>query len=85
VSRELGIGLVGFFDAGGVWKAGEFYFQSPKRYGDTTPPLGLYKSVGAGIRWNSPMGPIRIEYGHGLDRLHDSGSDKIEFGMGQTF
>lgn len=85
LSKEMGITLVGFFDAGGVWKPGEFYFQAPKRMNDNAPPLGLYKSVGAGIRWNSPMGPIRIEYGHGLDKLYDSGTDKIEFGMGQTF
>ncbi|MBN2141283.1 MAG: outer membrane protein assembly factor BamA [Desulfovibrionaceae bacterium] len=85
VDKEMGISLVGFFDAGGVWKEGEWLLSDPKRKDADTPPLGLYKSVGAGIRWFSPMGPLRIEYGYGLDELYDSSRSKIEFSMGQTF
>jgi outer membrane protein insertion porin family len=31
-------------------------------------PLGMYYSVGAGIRWFSPIGPLRFEWGFPLTR-----------------
>ena len=51
-------GLVGvlFYDTGNSWTDSEGY-----KFGD------LRKSVGGGIRWYSPMGPLRLEYGHVLD------------------
>lgn len=68
------IGLIGlvFFDAGNVWDKNEMY------------DLDLYKSVGFGIRWNSPMGPLRLEYGYPLDDLKDN-QGKFEFSMGTFF
>jgi len=47
--------------------------------------LGLYKSVGAGVSWNSPMGPVGVVYGYALDQLDDAGRHKIELLMGQNF
>lgn len=46
---------------------------------------GFRSDIGAGIRWNSPMGPLRIEYGYKLDP--DSGEDtgKWQFSMGAMF
>jgi len=49
------VGLV-FFDAGNVFGDGE-----------TIDILTFRQSVGGGIRWFSPVGPIRIEYGHIID------------------
>ncbi|MUM78116.1 outer membrane protein assembly factor BamA [Pseudodesulfovibrio sp. F-1] len=84
LSKEYGIGSLLFFDAGNSWKESEMFFSSPVRKG-TAPTLGLYKSVGAGINWYSPMGPIGIVYGYGLDRLGGTGRHKIEMLMGQQF
>ena len=28
---------------------------------------GLRKGVGLGLRWKSPIGPLRVDIGHGLD------------------
>ncbi len=44
----------------------------------------LYTSFGGGIRWYSPMGPIRIEYGSILNGKEYSGG-RWEFSMGGTF
>ena len=33
--------------------------------------LSLYKSVGFGFRWFSPIGPLRFEWGIPLDRRRD--------------
>ncbi|MFH1915299.1 MAG: outer membrane protein assembly factor BamA [Pseudomonadota bacterium] len=84
LSKEYGITSLIFFDAGNSWKESEMFFSSPVRKG-TTPALGLYKSVGAGINWYSPMGPVGIVYGYGLDRIGTTGRHKIEMLMGQQF
>ncbi len=84
LSKKMGIIGSLFFDAGNAWKEGEMFFSNPTRRLES-PPLGLYKSVGVGIRWFSPMGPLRLEFGHGLDELYDSSKNKVEFNMGQTF
>ena len=34
-------------------------------------PFSLYKSVGIGFRWFSPMGPLRFEWGFPLNRRKD--------------
>ena len=35
-------------------------------------PLSLYKSVGFGFRWQSPIGPLRFEWGIPLDRRREA-------------
>ncbi|MFH1152591.1 MAG: outer membrane protein assembly factor BamA [Pseudomonadota bacterium] len=46
----------------------------------------LYTSWGGGIRWYSPMGPIRIEYGMVLNgNEYKTGKGRWEFSMGSTF
>ncbi len=73
LNEDLGImGLV-FFDAGEVWDSGE------------RVDLDLYKSIGAGIRWYSPLGPIRVEYGYGLDKLYGKSQRRVEFSVGHIF
>jgi outer membrane protein insertion porin family len=85
LSKKMGIYGSTFFDAGNSWKEGELWFSNPSRGGIASPPLGLYKSVGVGLMWYSPMGPLKLEFGHGLDNLYDSSNNKVEFNMGQTF
>jgi outer membrane protein insertion porin family len=73
LNEDLGLmGLV-FFDAGEVWDTGE------------KVDFDLYKSIGTGIRWYSPLGPIRVEYGYGLDKLYGKSQSRVEFSVGQTF
>ena len=74
VLQEQGVvGLV-FFDAGNVFGAGDSYGFS-----------GIRKSVGGGVRWYSPFGPLRVEYGVNLDPQYDEASGNWEFSMGGTF
>ena len=69
-------GLVGlvFFDAGNVFEKDESWKFS-----------GIRKSVGLGIRWYSPMGPLRLEYGKNLDPKYDEEAGKWEFSVGGSF
>ncbi|MGM0423303.1 MAG: outer membrane protein assembly factor BamA [Thermodesulfobacteriota bacterium] len=72
LAEDLGLLGVFFFDAGNVWGK------------DETPEFDFYKSVGAGIRWNSPFGPLRLEYGYPLDDLKGN-NGRFEFTVGQAF
>lgn len=84
LSEELGITALVFFDAGNSWQEDEMFFEPVERYGKT-PALGLYKSVGAGLNWYSPMGPVGFVYGYALDDLDNSSRHKVEFLMGRPF
>ena len=42
-------------------------------------------SVGAGIRWLSPLGPLRFEWGYNLDRYPEEDASVFEFSIGKAF
>ncbi|MEW6076535.1 MAG: outer membrane protein assembly factor BamA [Thermodesulfobacteriota bacterium] len=71
------IGLVGllFYDTGNVYDVGE------------SIDLGnLRETAGFGIRWFSPMGPIRLERGYILDAKDgEDSSGRWEFSIGTAF
>lgn len=73
LNQDMGlVGLV-FFDAGNTWDDGESFGSK------------LYKSIGTGVRWYSPLGPLRLEYGYGLDKLEGEKHSNVEFSIGQVF
>jgi outer membrane protein insertion porin family len=75
--KDLGIVGVVFYDTGNVF--------SP---GDSIDLGSLRQAAGYGIRWYSPIGPIRIEGGHILDPIEADGEDSgvnWEFSMGGAF
>ncbi len=45
----------------------------------------LRKTAGIGLRWMSPLGPIRLEWGFNLYPEDDENNDKIEFSLGGFF
>ncbi|MBI5483876.1 MAG: outer membrane protein assembly factor BamA [Deltaproteobacteria bacterium] len=73
--QDFGVKAVMFFDYGNA-------FVSSK---DLTKTM-LF-SYGAGIRWASPIGPLRLEYGIPINprSQHDSKSGKFEFTIGSLF
>lgn len=72
--KEQGVMGVLFFDAGNVYEKDEDYSFR-----------GLRKSIGAGIRWYSPMGPLRLEWGYNLDPKYDEPSSNWSFSIGSPF
>lgn len=72
--KEQGLVGVVFFDAGNVFgKDDNFTFND------------IPMSTGAGVRWYSPLGPIRIEYGYILNRRTDDPTGNLEFSIGGFF
>jgi outer membrane protein insertion porin family len=69
-----GLGIVAFLDGGNVWQK----VQEMK--------LGSVKyTAGLGLRYNTPVGPIRIDYGHKLDRENGESSGEVHFSIGHAF
>lgn len=74
IETEFGLQGVLFFDAGDAWGGGDHDDFSVKR------------SIGVGIRWYSPFGPLRLEYGYALDDIKSQGDKgRLEFSVGQFF
>jgi outer membrane protein insertion porin family len=67
VFDKVGIRGVVFYDLGNTYKPG-FFFKDPDH---PDVALSLFKSVGFGFRWFSPIGPLRFEWGIPLDRRRD--------------
>ena len=76
ILKNMGLNGVLFLDMGNVWS------EDTDEGFDITD---LRKSVGAGIRWLSPMGPLRIEWGYNFDRKPDDDTSNWEFRMGGNF
>lgn len=73
------IGIV-FYDIGGL--------ANQEAADPAQQQLGLddlRQSVGAGFRWNSPVGPIRVEYGFKIDPLPGESPGQWEFAFGGAF
>jgi len=61
---KVGVRGVLFADAGNAFAPGKFT--------DDAVSYSLYKSIGFGFRWFSPIGPLRFEWGIPLDRRRDT-------------
>jgi outer membrane protein insertion porin family len=70
--KKLGLTGTVFFDAGNV-------------YGPDYIGPFLRTSAGVGIRWFSPMGPLRVEWGYNLSKHPSERSSAWEFTMGGSF
>lgn len=68
-----GLGLVTFIDSGNVWV----------KTSDVRP--SLKHTAGAGLRYNTPVGPLRIDYGYKLSREAGEGSGALHFSIGHAF
>ena len=77
IFRAAGVSLVVFFDAGSAfgdpWGNGSINFND------------LRLSYGGGVRWVSPMGPLRFEYGIPINRRPGERESVFDFSMGSLF
>ena len=66
--------MAGFFDIGNVYG-----FSTKFDLTDTR------EAAGAGIRWQSPFGPIRVDYGFNLDQRPGEKPGAFNFSVGSPF
>jgi outer membrane protein insertion porin family len=64
---------------------GVVFFDTGNSYDSFDKFGNLRYTAGAGIRWISPMGPIRVEWGYNLNKRKDEKSSRIEFTFGTFF
>jgi len=77
VVRQAGISTVVFFDAGNA-------FGDPWGGGHINP-LELRMSYGFGVRWFSPMGPLRFEWGFPINPREYERNAVFDFSIGSLF
>ena len=68
-----GLGIVGFLDSGNVWTTAD------------EVDLNLRSSAGIGLRYNTPAGPIRLDYGWKLDVKPGESPGEFHFSIGHAF
>ena len=66
--------IFGFMDAGNVWREGE-------KISATT----LRSSVGLGLSWISPVGPLRLSWGRPLRVQPNDRIQRFQFQIGTAF
>lgn len=66
--------LVAFVDSGNVW-----------REISEVDPFQLRYSVGGGVRYSTPVGPVRVDYGHKINRRPGETSGELHFSIGHAF
>ena len=76
ITEEYSVAGVFFYDRGDVYRIDE-----------TIDLIDQFSSVGTGIRWNSPVGPIRLEYGWVIEgkNVRSPGDGQFEFSFGAFF
>ena len=94
--EAVGIRAVIFTDGGNAWNLFDFKDQFGNCQAPVAPeadrssrPCGisgfLRYSVGFGIRWFSPLGPLRFEWGIPIRRRPQDSPIRFEFTIGQSF
>ena len=75
------IGLVVFFDAGRAWdnKGRDMDYHRDKSF-----PNEIGTTAGVGLRLNTPVGPLRFDFGWPVGKKLDSGME-FYFNMGHSF
>ena len=88
----MGIFGVVFTDGGNAWNLENKLCQAPETSeGDPTidpcgvNPFSIRTSVGFGLRWISPLGPLRFEWGIPLARREYEDKIRFEFTIGTAF
>jgi outer membrane protein insertion porin family len=74
IPLPFGFRLAAFFDIGNVYGFGTSFDITSTR-----------EAVGAGVRWQSPFGPIRVDYGVLVDREEGEDFGALHFSVGSPF
>jgi outer membrane protein insertion porin family len=95
VIDKVGIRGVAFFDFGNAWNLEEQFCRNtpaPQLPNVVSPCFRglesltyLRTSIGAGIRWFSPLGPLRFEWGFPLNKQSYEEASVFEFTIGNFF
>ena len=73
-------------DLGANWELTTFFDIGTVRDAQVTEGSGdVRASVGAGLRYITPIGPMGLLYGHKLDRREGESAGRLHLSIGYTF
>jgi outer membrane protein insertion porin family len=84
--KEIGVKASIFADAGNLWN-----YDGPRSFPATGEILTVQDdktvraSVGAGLIWDSPFGPLRIDYAYAINKASYDKVQQLSFGSGARF
>jgi outer membrane protein insertion porin family len=73
IAIKKGFGVAVFLDAGNVWQLAENVDNE------------LKYTTGIGLRYMTPVGPVRLDYGHKLNKDEGESSGEVHFSFGHAF
>jgi outer membrane protein insertion porin family len=92
IPEEIGMSGAVFVDAGSVFDAADFAKNLPQgcNIGDRSMVCladsnSVRSAVGASLMWQSPVGPLRLDYAHTLTKESYDRIQQIRFGASTTF
>jgi outer membrane protein insertion porin family len=72
-----------------IWSSlkGVLFYDAGNLYGELADfdPANLRHVLGVGVRYETPIGPLRFEYGRKLDREEGESSGELFFAIGAAF
>jgi len=82
-----GLGGAVFADGGGVYllQCGGACRQRNEVHDAAFTVDNFRRSAGLGLRYQTPVGPIGLDYGFKLDRRHNESIGRVHFSIGATF
>ncbi|MEM9695552.1 MAG: BamA/TamA family outer membrane protein, partial [Myxococcota bacterium] len=93
VLQAVGLRGVVFTDLGNAWNLEQRYCQEAAAQFQETDPCFQFTdifttmrlSAGFGLRWFSPLGPLRFEWGFPFDPLPFEQNNRFDFTIGNFF
>lgn len=76
--EELGVSGALFSDVGSLWNVDD-------RGANVFDSSAVRVSAGAGVLWNSPFGPIRVDYAHAIKKQEPDRTQNFRFSFGTRF
>lgn len=76
--EELGVGGAIFGDVGSLWNVDD---NGPTVFDSSS----VRASIGVGLMWSSPFGPIRVDFAHALAKENADETENIRFSFGTRF
>ena len=84
-SEKITLGVMGFRGRGGGLLAGFLDIGSLTNNFSQISTISIRTSAGVGIRYLTPVGPLRLDWGFPLDRKPTESRSRVHFTFGYVF
>ncbi len=91
IPEDMGFGGAVFADAGSLWGtdanalAAAYVAKNGGSFTPATDSAGIRASVGGSLIWNSPIGPLRADFGYALMKEQTDQTQVFRFGAATRF